>query len=188
MKTLKEIRNSPFKPPKKNYYFGKIKCGVPYFLPINFNSTIFSFRKLILKSEVEIEEYNKRYPHFKNHSEKKFKNLPMSRRCKDWIFSLFGNYYWLSVGYPICFKTNDLAWKDKFNSPRFEWSPAFYIFFFEWQFCIWWNAPDGNNHLYYEMYTWYKYYCDGDIEKAEKSWIWQNTETKLSTWNNKYLK
>ena len=43
---LKEIEGV-FIPPVKKYYLGWIKHGTPYFWPRGFNSTIFSFRKLI---------------------------------------------------------------------------------------------------------------------------------------------
>lgn len=101
-------------------------------------------------------------------------------------FTLFG--YNISYGWPIFIKTNDLGWKDKFNSPRYEWPPAFYIFFFKWQFCIWWNAPtdDENEDLYWEMFLWYKYYSNSNLKKAEDSWRWINSNTKKSTWNKEF--
>ena len=48
-----------FKPPVKKYYLGKLVYGTPYFWPINFNSTIISFRKLEEKTQEEEEIYNK---------------------------------------------------------------------------------------------------------------------------------
>lgn len=187
MKILKQIKESPFKSPKKNYYFGRIKHGTPYFPPMKFNKTIIRFRKLILKSSDEIEKENEKYPHLKI-TRNKFKNLPLVRRNKDWIFNLFGNYYFLSIGYPFSIYSNELGWKDKFNTPRHEWCPAFYIFFFKWQFCIWWKSPDNNDDKYYEMILWYLYYSDKDIKKAEETWGWVDARTKISTWNKNYLK
>jgi hypothetical protein len=111
------------------------------------------------------------------------KEHPRFLRCKH--FKLFG--YDVSYGWPIMIHRNGLGWKDKWNSPRFEWSPAFYIFFFKWQFVIHWNAPDKNNDLYYEMILWWKNYCNKDIVKAEKTWGWQDCNTKKSTWNINYL-
>ena len=86
-----------------------------------------------------------------------------------------------------------LGWKDKYGTPRYEWSPQFHIFFFRWQFCIWWNAPKlkgekfPDNDLYYEMVLWYLYYSNKDIDKARSSWEWIDSKTKESSWNDKYL-
>ena len=111
----------------------------------------------------------------------------MVRRAKDWIFKLFGNHYWLQIGWPISICRNELGWKDKFNSPRFEWTPAFYIFFFKWQFVIHWTAPDGDNDRYYEMILQYLKYHNKDIIATEKDWGWVDSTTKKSTWNKDYL-
>lgn len=73
------------------------------------------------------------------------------------------------------------------NSPRYEWQPSFQIYFFKWQFCIFWNAPDGDNDLYYEMILWYLKYSNKDVNKAKETWGWINYNTKESTWNDKYL-
>lgn len=182
----KEIKGV-FVPPKKRYYIGKIVHGTPYFYPMNFNGNILSVRKLKLKTQEELEAYYNQYPHLRKRGEHRFKNLPMVRRSKDWIFKLFENHYWVQIGWPIIIYSNELGWKDKFNSPRFEWPPAFYIFFFKWQFCIWWTAPDGDNDKYYEMILQYLHYQDKDIKKAEKNWGWVNMDTKESTWNKDYL-
>lgn len=110
------------------------------------------------------------------------KEKPKYLRCKS--FKLFG--YHISYGYPIYITWYGLGWKDKFNSPRYEWSPSFQIYFFKWQFCIFWEAPDGDSDKYYEMILWYINYCNKNVEKAEKDWSWSDMSGK-STWNNKYL-
>jgi len=186
MKTLKEINNSPFKPPIKKYYLGRLKHGTPYFWPMNFCSSIFKFRKLKKNTEEEIDKICEGRPQFrKSH---KYKNLPMCRRSKDWIFELFGNDYWVQVGWPLKIHTNDLGWKDKWDSPRFEWSPSFMIFFFKWQFCIWWKSPKSDNFddTYWEMFLWWKNYSNKDIEEAENTWGWKRNG--ISTWNKNFLK
>lgn len=185
MKILKEIRESPFKYPVKKYYLGKIKYGTPYFMPYNFDSTIISIRKLIPKTLFEREEYSKRYPYLKVKNNNIFKNLPMVKRNRYKIIKFLKNYYFISIGYPFSIKTNELGWKDKWNSPRHEWNPAFYIFFFKWQFHICWESPD-RQELYYEQILWWLKYCDKDIIKAENTWGW--TSEGISTWNNNYLK
>ena len=108
---------------------------------------------------------------------------PKYNRNKN--FDLFG--YNISIGSPIWITKDEIGWKDKFHSPRFEWSPSFKLFIFKWQFCIFWNAPDNNEDLYYEMALWYSYYSEKDIEVAEKTWPWRDGKTKESTWNSKYL-
>ena len=188
MKILKQIKNSPFKPLLKKYYLGKLRHGAPYFWPRGYCPTIFKLRKLKLVSDEKKEELDKRYPHLSHIN--RFENLPMSRRSKDWIFNLFGVYYWLQVGWPVKFYTNELGWKDKFNTPRFEWGPAFYIFFFKWQFCVWWIAPEGARFrdTYWEMFLWWKYYSNENLEEAEKTWKWVDGTTKKSTWDKTFLK
>lgn len=111
------------------------------------------------------------------------KERPKYLRCK--YFKLFG--YEISYGWPISIVRYGLGWKDKFNSPRFEWSPSFQIYFLSWQFCIWWTAPVENEDGYWEMILWYLKYSDKNIKKAEETWGWVDCDTKKSTWNNKYL-
>ena len=178
-----------FVKPRKRYYFGKLTFGAPYFYPINFNKNIISFRKLKLKSKEAQNEYAKQYPHLKNSNVSKFTNLPMVRRCKDKIFKLFENYYWISIGRPFAIRWYELGWKDKFGSPRHEWSPSFQIYFFGLQFCMWWEAPNSDySDKYYEMMVWYLHYCKKDLSKAEQEWPWIEVETKRTTWNKKFIK
>lgn len=150
-----------FTSPVKRYYFGKVKFGTPYFYPQKWNSTIIKISKTVPK-------YN-----------------------GNKVYKLFG--YFIRIGKPVVWRKNELGWKDKFETPRFEWSPAFYLFFFKWQFCIWWCAPDGDNDHYYEMLLWWRYYYKRygsekpNIKKAEEKWPWQDTKTKISTWNKNYI-
>lgn len=111
------------------------------------------------------------------------KQRPQFLRCK--YFKLFG--YEISYGWPISVTWYGLGWKDKYETPRYEWQPSFQIYFFKWQFCIFWNAPDDDNDLYYEMILWYLYYSKKDIKKAEETWNWIDNDTKKSTWNSDYL-
>ena len=183
MKILKEIKNSPFKMPNRKYYFGKLKFGTPYFWPLYFEKNIISIRKLKLTPEAELEEKVANFPW--NKDKYKFINLPMARRSKDCIVKISGDYYFIAIGWPIKVKTTELRWKDKFGSSRFESSPSFQIFFFHWQFCIWYGF---NNGRYWEQFLWWKHYCDEDIIKAEKTWPWVSSETEKSTWDKNYLK
>lgn len=188
LKDIKKEIKGVFKLPKKRYYLGKLKYALPYMYPRGFSSTILSVRKLKLKTEEELQKYNTQYPHFAQSKEDrhKFSNLPMVRRCKDWVIKLFGNYYWIELGWPISIKNLELGYKWKYDFVRYEWNPSFQINFFNWQFCIFWEAPDGHDDLYYEMIIWYLH-CDKDIIKAESEWGWADFNTKESTWNKKYL-
>ena len=182
MKLLKEIKGV-FIAPFKKYYLGKLSHGAPYFWPRNFSNTIIKMRKLVETSQDDLDKLQNDWLR----KSKRFKNLPMVRRSKDWIFKLFNNYYWLQIGWPICVYWHGLGWKDKYNSPRYECSPSFYIFFFNWQFCIFWNAPNGDNDKYYEMILWWLKYSNKDISKAKETWGWTDFNTKQSTWNDDYL-
>jgi hypothetical protein len=174
-----------FVPPVKRYYFGKIVYGTPYFWPIGFNKNIISIRKLIPKTQAELEKEILDYPHY--YKREKFKNIPMVRRAKDWIVPIFGNHYWIQIGWPWCIKRNELGWKDKYDSPRFEWAPDFYIFFFHWQFVIRWHAPDGDDDRYWEMILWWKHYANRNLHKARMTWPWRDMKTERSTWNPSYI-
>ncbi len=181
-KIFKEIKGV-FVKPKKSYYFGRLIHGTPYFYPRNFSNSILKVRKLKLTPQEKIDKL----PNDFLKKAKKFSNLPMVRRSKDWIIKLFNNHYWVQIGWPFKIHRNDLGWKDKYESPRFEWTPSFQIYLFKWQFCIFWNSQDGNDDKYYEMILWYLYYSDKDIDKAKATWGWVDCETKESTWNDSYI-
>lgn len=185
-KLLQEIKGV-FKSPKRDWYIGKITHGTPYFNPCGFSSTIIKIRKLKLNSDENYQRKVERYPHLKDTPEIKFSNLPMVRRSKDWIVKIFGNYYWIQIGRPFAVVHLELGWKDKFDSPRFEWCPGFQIWFFGWQYCTFWHSPDGNDDKYYEQVLWWLEYSNKDIIKAEKTWGWRDFYTKKSTWKKEYL-
>lgn len=184
-RVTKYVRKSKgvFKSPVKRYYLGTIQHGTPYFYPRNFNPNIISFRKLIETPQEELDKL----PNDFQRKGKKYKNLPMIRRSKSWIFKLFNNTYWLEIGFPIYIYWYGLGWKDKWETPRHEWNPSFQVYFFHWQFCMWWVAPTEDNDLYWEMILWWSEYCGKNIKVAEDSWGWTDGETKLSTWDNNNL-
>ena len=111
----------------------------------------------------------------------------MVRRSKYWIVNIFGRAYYIEIGWPIMIHKNNIEWKDKYSTPRFEWNPSFIIFFFNWQFCIHWTSPDDNDDQYWEQVLWYSKKCNCNIVKAKKTWGWVDMNTKLSTWNDKYV-
>lgn len=161
-------------PPKRISYVGRIKYGTPYFDPIGFEPKIFRLRRLKVSPDTG-----------------KYTNLPMVRRNKHWVFKLFGVPWFLSVGYPFAVRRIELGWKDKFDTPRHEWSPMLLINFFLWQICIMYISPYEDECGYWEQYLWYsRYYsCYGsdhpDIEKAEKGWPWMSGGK--SSWNKNFV-
>ena len=108
------------------------------------------------------------------------------RFCRNKSFVLLGKT--VCFGSPIWVCWHGLGWKDKYASPRFEWAPAFYIYFFKWQLVMWRVAPGGSLETdhYYEMVLWWLNYSDKDIVKAEETWPWR-TEDGESTWDPSYL-
>lgn len=192
LKVLKEIKGV-FVQPEKVYYFGKAYHGAPYFEPTHYIGSIIRVRKLKPRTPEEIEKKNEQYTHNKNKPDHLYSNYPMVRRAKNKIFKIFGNVYYITWGKPWVMKFVELGWKDKYQTPRFEWCPQFHIYFFGLQFCIHWMAPllEGekyiNNDRYYEMVLWYLEYADKDIKKAEETWGWVDVETKESSWNKNYL-
>jgi hypothetical protein len=193
LEIFKEIKGV-FKPPEKATYFGRVRHGCPYFYPRNYNSTIISTRKLKLRTAEKLAEMNEKYTHLRDQPSNKYSNYPMVRRAKNKIVKLFGNEYFLEFGWPVKIKTTHLGWKDKWLTPRYEWPPSFHIYFFNLQYCVWWNAPRlegekyADNDAYYEMILWYLKYSDKNLKMAEESWGWTDSDTKESTWNKNYLK
>ena len=129
------------------------------------------------------------YP--RNHNKTIF-NIYKEKRPyeRNKTFKVFG--YYVSVGWPIVYRINSIGWKDKFDTPRFEWSPAFYLFFFNWQLCIWKTPKTGDVDNYWEMFLWWKYYYkeyganEPNITLAKEKWPW--THNGVSTWNDDYVK
>lgn len=160
----------------------KKEQGYPYFIPTNYNGKIMSIRKLEFTSDEQFNQLIEGRP-WLNTFENRFRNLPMVRRSKDRIIKLFGNYYWVQIGWPIKAAFTELGWKDKFDTPRFEWCPAFNLYFFGLQFQILFAESDK----YWEEFLWYYYYSDRDIVKAKETWGWRDAETKESTWKDDYL-
>lgn len=181
-----------FLPPVPKWYIGKILYGTPYFDPIGFVSTIIGVRKLIPKSHEECTAYKEKYPHLSNREEALYKNMPLTRRSYYKIVKVFGNSYFVRIGSPIKVGKIGLGWKDKYESPRFEFSPAIYLFFFNWQIFVHWHAPvegkNGYEDNYWEQLLWYSRYSNYDLEVARKTWPWVDSKTKKSTWNENFLR
>lgn len=102
-------------------------------------------------------------------------------RCN--YFLLFGKYVY--YGWPVKARVVDLGWKDKYGDPRYEWSPAFHIYFFKWQFSSWYLPMTKDIDTYFEMFLWYYSYCGKDLKKAKESWGWEMNG--VSTWDDNNL-
>lgn len=183
---IKEI-DGVFVLPKKVRYFGKEKFGTPYFNPIGYKGNIMSIRKLKLITKEESDRYAERYPLLNQSRSTNFSNLPLVRRNKYWIKKIFGNYYYIEIGWPFAIHNGYLGWKDKFGTPAYEWQPSFQIYFFGFQYCEHWNSPDDDNNNYYEQILWYLKYSNKDIDKARETWSWQDMDTQKSTWKDEYI-
>ena len=145
---------------RKKYYFGKQVNGCPYFYPWNYVPYIFNFHK----------------------------KEPFTKRSKLFKINFLNKLYYIEFGSPIKWHSTDIGWKDKYNSPRFEWAKQFGLYFFGFEF-HWWDLPPVNNiDLYFEMKIWTEHYCNNDLSIAEETWGWLDSKTKKSTWNNNYIK
>lgn len=159
------------------------------------------FKKLYIVKDIKLSPFlnltKKRYfgkiiygcPYFypKNHNKyiiQIYKQLPKFNSNK--YFKIF-NYY-ITYGSPIVFKTIDLGWKDKYDTPRYEWSPAKYLFIGPFQYVIFYQPNIDNNDIdnYFEQYLWYRHYSNYDIINAQNTWPW--VSNKISTWNNNFIK
>ena len=94
---------------------------------------------------------------------------------------------------------DDVSWKDKYDTPRFEGPPCIWIHIYKYNFIWYWSLPRHQfieEDAYWEQLLWYVYYYDTysqglldkpDINKAKESWPWQDYKTKESSWTDKYL-
>ena len=130
---------------------------------------------------------------------KKLKDIFKPLKChfkwntKDDWFPLI----WCSNPAYIHIMSVDVGWKDKFNSPRYEYPPAIWIHLFKLNL-IWYWELSNEKYMddYWEQALWYLYYYGNisygrlnspDIEKAKESWPWEDMRTKQSSWNDKFL-
>lgn len=89
---------------------------------------------------------------------------------------------------------DDVLWKDKYDTPRFEQSPYILITLFN-KFHYLWLFKLEEEEQYWEQALWWLYYYNTisyglldspDIKKAKESWPWYNVEND-STWKDEYL-
>lgn len=181
LRELKKAIRGVFKQPVRKYYFGKARIGTPYMFPWHYNGRILTIRKLKRRTHEEYEQHVHGRSWLRDKQSSIYKNLPMVLRNKYWIV----RDYYIAIGWPVYVRWTDLGWKDKYETPRFEWSPQFSVFFFGLQFCVWWVAPCGNDDNYYEQILWYLFYTNRTVKEAEETWPW--TSNGKSTWNKDYL-
>ena len=107
---------------------------------------------------------------------------------EDWFPML-----WYSNPAYIHIMSVDVGWKDKFDSPRYEYPPAIWIHLFKWNFIWYWSIE--KNDQYWEQALWYLYYSGTisqglgkvpNIDIARKNWPWQDMKGN-STWKDKFL-
>jgi hypothetical protein len=107
------------------------------------------------------------------------------------------NWYpvlWCSKPAYIQIMSYDVQWKDKYDTPRYEYPPAIWIHLFKWNFIWYWTIE--HDEQYWEQALWYLYYSGTitqelgkvpNIEIARKNWPWIGMDGN-STWEDKYLK
>lgn len=121
---------------------------------------------------------------------------------------------WVSKPAYIQIMCHDVGWKDKYDTPRFEYPSYIWIHIYKLNFTWYWGLPDNIGYIpkkdylddYWEQALWYLYYYKTysqglldkpNIEKAKESWPWEGWYTKestladwnikKSTWNDKFL-
>lgn len=93
---------------------------------------------------------------------------------------------------------HDVRWKDKYDTPRFEYCPYIWIHIYKWNWVWYWSLDDYiNDSQYWEQALWYLYYSGTisqelgkvpNIEIARRNWPWEDVRNKKSTWEDKFLK
>ena len=162
--------NSPFKPLKLVFYFGKIARGVPYFFPRNWIPF------------TEEDAINRAKEHFEKNP-KAAELIPFDKMVNSY------RNYTKAVPKKVGFDFVGLGWKTKFDSYRFEFSPIWSFVFFGYQLTLTFVAPHDMH--YWECFLVYHYETDRTksweerLEQAKKEYccIWsQGTgDEKVST-------
>ena len=105
---------------------------------------------------------------------------------------------WVSKPSFIHIVSHDVGWKDKYDTPRFENQPYVWIHIYKWNLVWYWSLPlhqENEDDQYWEQALWYLYYNktisqglndEPDIQRAKKSWPWQDMKGN-STWTDKFL-
>lgn len=101
---------------------------------------------------------------------------------------------WCSKPSLIQIVSQDVEWKDKWHTPRFECCPYIWIHLFGLEIIWYWTVK--NEDEYWEQALWYLYYASYnkkkkgydplDINKAKEKWPWKNMDG-TSDWNDNFL-
>ena len=112
----------------------------------------------------------------------------------------FGGYTY-HIPYIFQYINVGMHWKDKYGTPRFEGDSIFgpspaYIFTILrlFRIVIYYEAPEDPNDkyskfdhsTYWEMWMWYDFYQNKDIDLARKTWPWTNMNDE-STWTDYFI-
>jgi hypothetical protein len=168
LKWLK-VLNSPFKPFRIRFYAGKIRIGVPYFLPRKWVKATPELRKKAALDKIKSEEsYNKLNPNY-------------ARKVKSFeeLYEDYKNYTFpipLTVGFSYC----GLGWKTKWTDTdfRYEWGPVLSFVFFGYQIALMVVQKDVSH--YWESWLYYEYATDKTKSKRER--IEQCRKEAPQTW------
>ena len=130
---------------------------------------------------------------------KKLKGIFKPLKCYfKWSTNNWYPMIWCSKPAYVHIMSVDVGWKDKYDSPRYEYSPAIWIHIFKFNLIWYWDLPLHEHKYindYWEQALWYLYYTNTisqglldkpNIKKAKESWPWQDMHGN-STWNNKFL-
>lgn len=205
------VLNSPFKGLKLKFYFGKISCGAPYFLPRKWvkitdeelledfcnKNKVNSSDKGYLEFIIDGSDFSASFlktdtcvtenAYFISREELYIKYLEYKERHKKYLKPKPIKYFginWCALG-----------WKTKFSSFRYEFPPQLSIVLFGKQFCIWIipNIVDTyHDHIYWESYLTYKYKTKGTkkerlLQLVEKhTCIWSHYENDEEIQTNHY--
>ena len=123
--------------------------------------------------------------------------IPLQRRIIFGGKHIYYPFIYCPKPSKILIRCNDVRWKDKWETPRYEDPPYIWIHLFGLNLIFYWVLVDKSldNDDYWEQALWYLYYYnmysqglldEPNIEKARESWPWQDLHNN-STWNNKFL-
>lgn len=196
---------SPFVFPKFSWYFGKVTCGVPYFLPSKW--------KKYTEKDI-INEWKKFQIELKEHTEK-FWNKECSLTPEQFIAGYNGQSFQSFRNHRIGkerripkkfgFDIISWGWKTKYDDYRHEWNPGLSIVFFNRQLSLMIH-PFHKNHpcmddQYWEGFLWWgdsknpKHYGHKPSIEERLRWIQEQDSCTLGhkepgdkeyTWTNYY--
>lgn len=91
----------------------------------------------------------------------------------------------------LSYTTQDILWKDKYDTPRFEYHPKIDIVLFKfYHIHIHLESPRTLLNVdddYFEQMIWFLEYCNGNLEKAKETWPWKKYNSEESTWNEEFI-